>query len=200
MLKFDFEDTLASPAEAFGWCPLHGTMLGPQCLLLTQLRITFAPQNSINSLETNWSLRCNRHRTIILWFPYFPLRTPFSWWHSVDVSVFSWCATWRMIVSLCSRPFFLLGLLHSCHMTCLNLSETLDPLRHWPYWFAYGLGLCFPNRLGRRAKRKQFVRYRYPKTAIDNLVLSSRIGWKQRNVRKTSDLVSDLDEMGIISS
>ena len=44
MLKINFEDTVASPPGPFGWCPLYGTMLGPQCLLLTQLRIKLAPQ------------------------------------------------------------------------------------------------------------------------------------------------------------
>ena len=121
----------------------------------------FCYWNCINYLETSWSLCCNRHSTIILGLPFFPLRTPFSWWHSIDVFVYSWCATWRMIVSFCSRPFFFGGLLHFCHVICLNLSEPIDPLRRWPYWFAYGLGLCSPNRLGGSAKRKQFRRRGY---------------------------------------
>ena len=44
MLTFMFEDTVASPPGPFGWCPLYGTMLGPHCLLLIQLRIVFATQ------------------------------------------------------------------------------------------------------------------------------------------------------------
>ena len=80
MLKFDFEDTVASPPGPFGWCPLLGTMWGPQCLLLTQLRVSFAPRIvfNINSLEANWSLRCNRHSTIIFDSHFFKLGHPLA--------------------------------------------------------------------------------------------------------------------------
>ena len=44
MLKFKFEDTVASPPGPFGWCPIYEIMLGSKCLLFIQLRIVFAPQ------------------------------------------------------------------------------------------------------------------------------------------------------------
>ena len=44
MLKFNFEDTVASPPGPFGWCPLYGIMLGPKRLLFIQLENIFAPQ------------------------------------------------------------------------------------------------------------------------------------------------------------
>ena len=44
MLKFNFEDTVASPPIPFGWCPLYGIMLGPKCLIFNKLHIIFAPQ------------------------------------------------------------------------------------------------------------------------------------------------------------
>ena len=79
MSKLKFEDAVASPPGPFGWCPLYGTMLGPQCLLLTQLRIIFAPQ--IVSIILKRIGPCAVIVIVLLSFDshVFPLRTPFSW-------------------------------------------------------------------------------------------------------------------------
>ena len=83
MLKNNFEDTVASPPGPLGWCPLFGTMLGPQCLLLIQLRIIFVPQ--IVSILLKRIGPCAVIVIVLSSFAshFLPLRTPFSWWYSV---------------------------------------------------------------------------------------------------------------------
>ena len=113
--------------------------------------------NNINSLPTNWSLRCNRRSTIIFWFPF-----SFHLEHTLagDIPSMFLCVfdarirgqSCRFVVDL----WIFFSSRHSCHMICLSLSEPIDPLGHWPHWFAYSRCLCSPNRLGGRAKRKQF--------------------------------------------
>ena len=154
MLKLKFWRHCSLPSWTLRMVSFIWNHVGPPMSPFDSITHHFS--NSINSLESNWSLRCNRHSTIIFDSHVFDLGRPLAgdipsiFLCIVDARPEGW--SFRFVVGL---SFW--DSLHSCHLICLNLSEPIDPLRHWPYWFAHGLGLCSPNRLGGRAKRKQFM-------------------------------------------